>query len=305
MHKCNLSSVFYRCTQWQTLALHRDANRCTTWVPFVIPLFTTRSKKPTHPTSPFILVLILIVWLILQHGGLLHIPLSAVPVSERSDHQSVRVAQILVAELKLGIADVHVAVPAFVIPAMPQLRQPRKGLTVCHLQGHKHLECQAANTQQSRACFSSYLLIYETGHHITSVHVNSADGHDFLPVPWGQISKQHVDEWVQLCDLADNKWVNLRLKIRRQLGKVWALKKNTSLPVFCCTPSEPFQILPPSFRRQCQRPSPTTPGCRSSRPEWGSYIFRTVFKEENDCTRVTINDQKLHVAGQVAWCSFI
>lgn len=80
----------------------------------------------------------------LQHGGLHYIPHSAVPVSERSDHQSVRVAQILVAELKLGIADVHVAVSAFVVPAMPQLRQPRKGLTVCHLQGHKHLERQAA-----------------------------------------------------------------------------------------------------------------------------------------------------------------
>lgn len=57
-----------------------------------------------------------------------------VPVSERSDNQSVCVAQVLIAELELGITDVDVTVSAFVIPAMAQLGQPRKGLTVCHLQ---------------------------------------------------------------------------------------------------------------------------------------------------------------------------
>lgn len=88
---------------------------------------------------------------------------------------------------------------------MPQLRQPRKGLTVSHLQGHKRSERQTAKGSHTKARLTSYLLTYETGHHIASVHVYGADGHDFLPVALGQISQQHMDERVQLCDLADDR----------------------------------------------------------------------------------------------------
>lgn len=41
-----------------------------------------------------------------------------VPVSERSDDQSVSVAQVFIAELELGVTDVNVTVSGFVIPAM-------------------------------------------------------------------------------------------------------------------------------------------------------------------------------------------
>lgn len=40
------------------------------------------------------------------------------PVSEWSDDQSVGVSKVFIAELELGITDVHVTVSGFIIPAM-------------------------------------------------------------------------------------------------------------------------------------------------------------------------------------------
>ena len=36
------------------------------------------------------------------------------------------------------------------------------------------------------------------------MHVNGADGHNFLAIPWRQVSDQHADQGVQLVDL--NEW---------------------------------------------------------------------------------------------------
>lgn len=47
-----------------------------------------------------------------------HTVLVGVPVSQRSDDQSVSVPQIFIAELKLGVTDVDVTVSCFVIPAV-------------------------------------------------------------------------------------------------------------------------------------------------------------------------------------------
>lgn len=41
-----------------------------------------------------------------------------VPVSKRSDDQSVSVPKVFIAELELGVADVDVTVSGFIIPAM-------------------------------------------------------------------------------------------------------------------------------------------------------------------------------------------
>lgn len=43
---------------------------------------------------------------------------SAVPVSEWSDDQSVGVPQVFIAELELGVTDVNITVSGFIIPAM-------------------------------------------------------------------------------------------------------------------------------------------------------------------------------------------
>ena len=55
------------------------------------------------------------------------------PVRQRGDDQSVGVPQVLVAELELGVADVDVALPAVLVPAVAQLGQPRKLLPRRHL----------------------------------------------------------------------------------------------------------------------------------------------------------------------------
>lgn len=44
--------------------------------------------------------------------------MSAVPVSEWSDDQSVGVSQVFIAELELGVTDVNITVSGFIIPAM-------------------------------------------------------------------------------------------------------------------------------------------------------------------------------------------
>lgn len=45
-------------------------------------------------------------------------PYVCVPVSKRSDDQSVSVPQVFIAELELGVADVNVTLSGFIIPAM-------------------------------------------------------------------------------------------------------------------------------------------------------------------------------------------
>ena len=56
-----------------------------------------------------------------------------------------------------------------------------------------------------RAWCGSHPLCDELGHHITSVHVNGAQGHDLLPVPAGQLSQKQVDQGVQLGDLGEGR----------------------------------------------------------------------------------------------------
>ena len=58
---------------------------------------------------------------------------ACVPVSQWGDDQSVGVPQVFVAELELGIADVHAALSGLLVPAVAQLRQPCERLSRCHL----------------------------------------------------------------------------------------------------------------------------------------------------------------------------
>lgn len=48
---------------------------------------------------------------------------------------------------------------------------------------------------------SEHLLRDDLVHHISGVHVDGADGHDFLPVSGRQLPDQHGDECVQLVHL--------------------------------------------------------------------------------------------------------
>lgn len=49
--------------------------------------------------------------------------------------------------------------------------------------------------------FPSYLLGNNLGHHIPSVDVDGADGHDLLPVARSELTNQHGDEDVELGHL--------------------------------------------------------------------------------------------------------
>uniref|UniRef100_A0A1I8JGD9 CCHC-type domain-containing protein n=1 Tax=Macrostomum lignano TaxID=282301 RepID=A0A1I8JGD9_9PLAT len=104
-------------------------------------------------------------------------------ISERSDHKSRRVTQVLVSVAELRVADVGKAVAldsslfVLFIPTMAQLGQPGEGLRILYLLGNQ---------------FS---------YDISIVHVDGTDGHDFLSVLSRQLANQHLDQGVQLCDL--------------------------------------------------------------------------------------------------------
>ena len=78
---------------------------------------------------------------------------------------------------ELGVADVGEAVAEVVIPSVTELRHPDEGLGVFSFFGD------------------------DDRYHVTSVHVDSADGHDLLAVPRRQVANKHGDQIVQLIDL--------------------------------------------------------------------------------------------------------
>lgn len=46
-----------------------------------------------------------------------------------------------------------------------------------------------------------HLLLDEFGYHITSMHINRAYCHNFLPVPCSEVTQEVIDELVQLRNL--------------------------------------------------------------------------------------------------------
>ena len=101
----------------------------------------------------------------------------ASPVSERGDDKTRRVAQVLVRVAELGVTDVSKTVVLALVPAMAQLGQPGKALSVL------------------------YFGTDEFGHYITGVHINGTDGHNLLTITLRQLTNQHLDERIQLLDL--------------------------------------------------------------------------------------------------------
>lgn len=86
---------------------------------------------------------------------------------------------------ELSITNVGQAVLLSFVPAVPELRKPEEGLRALHL-------------------LSDHL-----GHHVTRVHVDRADRHNFLAVSRGQVAQQHGDEGVELRDLNHTEWPQL------------------------------------------------------------------------------------------------
>lgn len=56
-----------------------------------------------------------------------------VPVGQRSDDQSRRVAQVFIGVEKLSVANVGKTMLLLFIPTVSQLREPHKGLRIIHL----------------------------------------------------------------------------------------------------------------------------------------------------------------------------
>ena len=92
------------------------------------------------------------------------------PVSEWCDDKASSVTQVLVRVSELRVTDISETVPLFLVPAMPQLTQPRKRLCAINL------------------------LCNQFTDDVTRVHVNGADSHDLLAVALGQITQQHSDK---------------------------------------------------------------------------------------------------------------
>ena len=87
--------------------------------------------------------------------------------------------------LELSVADVGEAVAKVVIPSMTELGHPDEGLRVFNLFGD------------------------DLRHHVAGVHVNGADGHNFLAVSRRQVADQHVDQVIQLIDLKQNRLISV------------------------------------------------------------------------------------------------
>ena len=78
---------------------------------------------------------------------------------------------------ELGVANVGIAIPIPVVPTVPELGLPHEG--------------------QSRLDFVGD----EFSNHVSGVHVDGANGHDLLPVPFGERAKKKGDQIVELSNL--------------------------------------------------------------------------------------------------------
>ena len=100
-----------------------------------------------------------------------------IPICERRDDETRRVPQVLVPVPELGVADVGIAIPVAVVPTVPELGLPHEG--------------------QSRLDFVGD----EFSNHVPGVHVDGANGHDLLPVPFGERTEKKGDQIVELSNL--------------------------------------------------------------------------------------------------------
>lgn len=77
----------------------------------------------------------------------------------------------------------------FLVPTMTKLRQPQEGLRAVDLRKAKNGIDQVA----FESIATPYLLSDQFGDDVTGVHVDGANGHDFLSVTLRQLPDQHCD----------------------------------------------------------------------------------------------------------------
>ena len=82
---------------------------------------------------------------------------------------------------------IHMGFNLFMLP-VSELREPKEGLCIIHLLGDELLN------------------------YISSMDINSTDGHDLLSITFGQVSKKMGDEGIELRDLNKRNSVYIQIQ---------------------------------------------------------------------------------------------